>query len=344
MGKKVTIQDIADSLGLSRNTVSKALNNTGVLADDTRRRILEKAAEMGYSRFIYVQQEPFIQTGEVKELALITQNMPYGSHFGTFALNTFQEKISQNNFRLSMFPARDEEIRALQLPLGLDKDNIEGIVCMELFDPDYIEMLGSLGLPLLFVDTAYDTDFTQIDADFLLMENHASVFRLTDTLIQNGFQRLAFAGDCRHCRSFFERYQGFADALRANGLSPVNTQFSAPDTFSDSGLLAEAVKRLLVLPDAFICANDFVAVDLIRSFKKQGIRVPEDVRITGFDNAAESRIIEPHLTTVDIPSSKMGYIAADMLLSRIADPEIPYRITHVRTTVKYRESTGVLKI
>ena len=238
MGKKVTIQDIADSLGLSRNTVSKALNNTGVLADDTRRRILEKAAEMGYSRFIYVQQEPFIQ------------NMPYGSHFGTFALNTFQEKISQNNFRLSMFPARDEEIRALQLPLGLDKDNIEGIVCMELFDPDYIEMLGSLGLPLLFVDTAYDTDFTQIDADFLLMENHASVFRLTDTLIQNGFQRLAFAGDCRHCRSFFERYQGFADALRANGLSPVNTQFSAPDTFSDSGLLAEAVKRLLVLPDA----------------------------------------------------------------------------------------------
>ena len=54
MEKKVTIQDIADALGLSRNTVSKALNNTGVLAEETRQKILEKAAEMGYRRFIYL--------------------------------------------------------------------------------------------------------------------------------------------------------------------------------------------------------------------------------------------------------------------------------------------------
>ena len=57
MGKKITIQDIADALGLSRNTVSKALNNTGVLADDTRQKILRKAEEMGYRRFVYLPQE-----------------------------------------------------------------------------------------------------------------------------------------------------------------------------------------------------------------------------------------------------------------------------------------------
>ena len=56
MEKKVTIQDIADSLGLSRNTVSKALNNTGILAEETRQKILTRAAEMGYRRFIYLQQ------------------------------------------------------------------------------------------------------------------------------------------------------------------------------------------------------------------------------------------------------------------------------------------------
>ena len=111
MEKKVTIQDIADELCLSRNTVSKALNNTGVLAEETRQRILEKAAEMGYRRFIYLSQ-PSASAGEnteIQELALITQNMPYGSHFGTYALNTFQEKISRNNYRLSMFPVRDTE-------------------------------------------------------------------------------------------------------------------------------------------------------------------------------------------------------------------------------------------
>lgn len=344
MGKRVTIQDIADNLGLSRNTVSKALNNTGVLAEDTRRKILDKAAEMGYGRFIYIQQAAPVQSAEVKELALITQNMPYGSHFGTFALNSFQKKISRNNFRLSMFPARTAEIRNLQLPLGLDIDRIEGIVCMELFDSDYIEMLGTLGVPLLFIDTAYNTDFSKVNADFLLMENRASIFSLTDTLIRNGLHRLSFAGNYRHCRSFYERFQGFSDALREHGLSPVNSQFADSNTFSAPELLEEAVKRLLVLPDVFVCANDFVAIDLIRVLKKLGIQVPEDVRVTGFDNSAESRIIEPHLTTVNIPSTQIGDIAADMLLSRISEPETPYRIMHVRTTTEFRDSTGVLKL
>ena len=122
MEKKVTIQDIADSLGLSRNTVSKALNNTGVLADDTRKKILERAAEMGYRRFIYLQQDQPTHNTTPGELALISQNMPYGSHFGIYALNTFQEKISQNNYRLIMFPVRDEKIATLQLPLGFDKE------------------------------------------------------------------------------------------------------------------------------------------------------------------------------------------------------------------------------
>ena len=80
MEKIVTIQDIADSLGLSRNTVSKALNNTGILAEETRQKILTRAAEMGYRRFIYLQQGQPEHNAPPGELALISQNMPYGSH------------------------------------------------------------------------------------------------------------------------------------------------------------------------------------------------------------------------------------------------------------------------
>lgn len=342
MEKKVTIQDIADSLGLSRNTVSKALNNTGVLADDTRKKILERAAEMGYRRFIYLQQDQPTHNTTPGELALISQNIPYGSHFGIYALNTFQEKISQNNYRLIMFPVRDEEIATLQLPLGFDKEKTAGIICIELFQPEYIKMLNTLGIPLLFIDTAYNTDFTQIDADFLMMENRTSVYNLTDTLIQKGYTSLAFAGNRKHCRSFLERYQGFMDAIMENGLTPCTTQFSDTNVFANASLLEETIKRTLQLPEVFVCANDAIAIDLIHSLRKLGIQIPEEVLITGFDNSSESQIIEPHLTTVDIPSSRIGYIAADLLLSRIREPETPYRITYVQTTVKYRESTGKL--
>lgn len=342
MEKKITIQDIADALGLSRNTVSKALNNTGVLAEDTRRKILEKAAEMGYRRVIYISEPSPAKRGEIKELALITQNMPYGSHFGTYALNTFQERMSQNNYRLSMFPVRDTEIASLSLPIGFNKEKTAGIICLELFDSKYIEMLSALNIPLLFLDTAADTDITQINADFLLMENHLSVYNLTNALIQNDCQRLAFAGNPEHCLSFSERYQGFIHALSINKLKPCTSQFTGRTVFADAKVLEETIRRTIQLPDVFVCANDFIAIDLIRALKKCGISVPDDVRVSGFDNSKESSIIEPHLTTIDIPSSQMGYIAADMLRSRINEPAIPYRIIHVRTTPKFRDSTGNL--
>ena len=241
-----------------------------------------------------------------------------------------------------MFPVRDTEIASLSLPMGFNKEKTAGIICLELFDPEYIEMLNTLDIPLLFLDTAADTDMTRINADFLLMENHLSIFNLTDTLIQNGCRRFAFAGNPEHCRSFSERYQGFIHALSANKLEPCTSQFIGRTVFSDAQTLRETIRRTLQLPEVFVCANDFVAIDLIRALKKCGVNVPGDVRVAGFDNSTESRIIEPHLTTVDIPSSQIGYIAADMLLSRINEPDMPYRITHVRTTLKFRASTGNL--
>ena len=129
--------------------------------------------------------------------------------------------------------------------------------------------------------------------------------------------------------------------MTENGLTPCTTQFTDTNVFAEAALLDETLKRTLKLPEVFICANDFIAIDLIRALRRQGVRVPEDIFITGFDNSAESRIIEPHLTTIDIPSSKMGYIAADLLLSRIREPETPYRIMYVRTNAKYRESAMI---
>ena len=136
---------------------------------------------------------------------------------------------------------------------------------------------------------------------------------ILDTLIQNGCRRFAFAGNPEHCRSFSERYQGFIHALRVNKLEPCNSQFTGRTVFTDRQTLEETISRTLQLPEVFVCANDFVAIDLIRALKKCGVNIPDDVKVTGFDNSTESRIIEPHLTTVDIPSSQIGYLAADKI-------------------------------
>ena len=341
MAKKVTIQDIADELGVSRNTVSKALNNTGVLADGTREKILQKAMEMGYKQFSYYPQTSSVSP-ETREIALLTQAMPNSSHFGSSLLDTFQEKISTNGYRLSIFLIREQETEALQLPTGFDRKNIDGIICLELFHFAYSKMLSSLDIPLLFVDSAANIDFSELDADFLFMENRNSVYNMTQRLIQNGKHNLAFAGDIHNCHSFYERYQGFMDALAKNDLKPA-TELLTSKYSLDNNRLDSLLAQVSPLPDGFICANDFVAIDVIKALRKRGFVIPGDLFITGFDNSKESKIIDPHLTTIHIPSSAMGYIAADLLLSRIESPGLPYRSTHVRTVIKYRESTGILK-
>jgi LacI family transcriptional regulator len=94
------------------------------------------------------------------------------------------------------------------------------------------------------------------------------------------------------------------------------------------------------LPQVFFCANDFLAIPALKALRKLNYSVPGDILLCGFDNSIESQIIEPALSTINIPSHSMGYIAADLILSRIEFPDMPYRTTYIKTNVLFRESTN----
>ncbi|MEK8213026.1 LacI family DNA-binding transcriptional regulator [Paenibacillus sp. FSL L8-0463] len=110
--------------------------------------------------------------------------------------------------------------------------------------------------------------------------------------------------------------------------------------FADYKWLKERLASMKKLPSAFVCANDFIAIHVIRILKDLNIRIPEEVMVCGFDNAPESRIVEPHLTTVHIHRSEMGFLAAEMLLSRIENPDRPPQVTYVKTKPIFHQSTG----
>ena len=105
---------------------------------------------------------------------------------------------------------------------------------------------------------------------------------------------------------------------------------------------AENVKRfsLSELPELFICANDFVAMDVLASLKTMNIECPRDIKLIGFDDSMESKIITPALSTCHIHSQVMGYSAANLIISRIQQPELNYRIVYTETDLIYRESSN----
>lgn len=337
---RITIQDIADSLGLSRNTVSKALNGAPNLPKRTQSAILQRAAEMNYKQYALIKkQSPQTETGTI---ALMTGNMPGRSHFGSLLLAGLEKRISECGYTLSMHILRKSDIDKCILPINFDCKNTDGIICIELFDVAYSRLICSLGKPIVFADTFSDYDHEELDADLLLMENRFSTYSMLRKLIDLGVRRFGFIGDRDHCLSFRERWEGFKQVLYENNL-PLNMEecILDPDSapYQNSEWMAQKLGAIPHLPEAFFCANDYQAINVMNGLKKLKIRVPEDILICGFDDAPEAKIVEPHLTTVKIPSSDMGVMAAEMLFDRIKNPILPFRNTHVRTTVKFREST-----
>ena len=349
MGNRVTLQEIADALGLSRNTVSRALNNTGNVSPETRNKICQTALSMGYKQFNMAGISQPMSNKDVSsklpvdrtEIALFTQAFPGSSHSGNKILDAFQHKIDAIGYKLSINIIRDYEINNLCFPTNINVDNIAGILCMEMFSEKYCDFLCKQNLPLLFVDTPL-SQRCFLNADVLYMENLSSVYHMLETMIDNGCKKIGFVGDRFHCQSFYERWQAYVSVLADKGLSlDMDICILADDSnpYSDTNWLSEQIASLKELPDLFFCANDFLAMSMIKALRLLGKSVPNEIRICGFDDAPEANLIEPSLTTIKIHSSSMGYTAAELLLSRITNPAMPYKKTYIETDIMYREST-----
>lgn len=350
MATRVTIQDIANELQLSRNTVSKAINNTGVLADATREKILRKAAEMGYKQFAYLPlfqedtakaAEHSILPSDKREIAMLTTQFLSSSHFSSMMLDRFQSEIDHLHSGMTIHRISPIELKEKKLPSSLDIQRTAGIICFEVFDYDYAQMLCDLDVPLLFVDTPVMDMRPPLKADRLYMENRIEIQNAVAHMVQRGKKRISFAGDKNHCQSFFERYMAYKDAMEYFGLTEGLSTCAMPSGQQNYPVsLYETIRRFKTMPDAFVCANDFVAMDLVKALNELGYSVPDDIWVCGFDDSQEASYFAPRLTSIHIHEQIMGYTAANLLMTRIEEPSLNYRTVYTETNLVLRESTG----
>ena len=345
MKKRTTIQDIADALGISRNTVSKAINNSEGIADATRDMILQKAAEMGYKQFSYLQVANSVQSVKTSpaeandgptEIALFTTMFLPHSHFASTLLDKMQLDLSQMGYTLNTHRITQKDRAASRLPITFSPERTAAIICVEMFDRRYDEMLCNLSLPVLFVDGPAKIGGESLPADHLYMENIAGITRFVSDMLRMGVRKIGFIGDYEHCQSFYERYTAFRCAMLMADV-PVDPRHIIKTNSREE--LAERLNALEDLPELFLCANDFFAMDTVHFLNDMGLSVPDDVQICGFDDTAESRLITPHLTTVHIHTQTMAFSAVQLLMTRIKEPSLDYRTVYAESDLIYREST-----
>lgn len=339
--KRVTMQEIANACGLSRNTVSKIFNDRGAVPESTRDFVLAKAQELGYFQQAPDSETPSAPKAANQNVALFTHSQPMNHSFGSLFITNFTDQICRSGFNLKIFEISDQEYAARVLPSHFVREDISGIVAIELFDREYTHMLCDLGIPVLLIDSYTRAPGDLMRCDLVYMENYASTIALTSRMIEAGAKRIGFVGDINHCSSFHERWNGYRSALLEAGLTlDPKACILADDSepYGEADWILEKLNAMPYIPDGFVCANDFIAIRIMQALKRKGLSVPADVMVSGFDGSPEAWVVSPTLTTANIPSAEIGRLSADILMNRIESPEIPYRCTFVQTTPVWRES------
>ena len=343
MNKKVTIQDIADVLGISRNTVSKAINNSDGISEQTREKVLQKAVEMGYKQFSYVASLTSIKPEEESKTILgdislfITSYVGY-SHFASTLIDKIHKEISDIGYTLTVHRVSKENVKDQTLPKTFQKERTKAILCVEIFDAAYCDMICDMNIPVLFVDGPARKNERSVRADLLMMENVTEITKFIELMFERGFEKIGFIGDYNHCQSFWERYCAYRMAMTVHG-AKIDERFVLKYYDQILDPLADKLECLEEMPDAFICANDFVAIDAMRFLGMNDESALKKIRILGFDDSHESRIVYPPLSTVHIHSQVMAFSALHLLMTRMKEPSMEYRTIYVATDLVLREST-----
>lgn len=342
--ERVTIQDIADALGLSRTTVSKALNGAPHMPEKTINNVLEMARKLNYKQFSYFNaaDAPSIIPKKGGTFALFANYIPEHFHIATSIMASLEQEMRKYGYSLTIYMLNPDDVQSLHLPENFRLDQIDAILCIELFNKAYSEMVCSLGKPVLFFDSYYSPESSPLNANILLMESRCSTFRMMNEILSaQPLSKVGFIGDVCHCISFHERYEGFLNALSIRGI-PFHESYCIKDEdhyFQDPLFLYDALGNMPELPELFFCANDLLAWKTIAALKQMGIQVSQDILICGFDDTLSLTPMDNTLTTVQTPSQEMGILATRIILNQIESPYLPPVTLYLNGKIKMRTST-----
>lgn len=330
-----TIRDVARAAKVSIGTVSSVINNSSLVAPDTRRRVEASIEAIGYEPNNAARS---LKRGRISSIGIIAPDLS-NPYFASVA-----EGIANG-------AARDDVLMVLCLTAADSKREDYYAQVLRTRRLDGIVYLSGTGLPslsllrlaergnVIFVDERVPA----INLPFVSAGNRTGARALANHVLHLGHRRIAIIGGSSRLWTSEQRLAGYREAIAAAGLDPDATPIVDGDYTERSGY--DAALRLLkgaenLPPTVLICANDLMAIGALRACRKLGLVVPRDVSVTGFDDIPSVQLLDPPLTTVAQPGHAMGEAAAGLLLYRIGVRATPPERTEFPTTLVVRASVA----
>lgn len=335
---KVTMQDIADALGVSRVTVWKVFNSQDGVSESLRTQIITKAEELGYLK---AAPEPAEMRAKEHKTVSVIVSRPESSHFWMNIIHRIAKEMAKQDIDLIYTYVPSICPEGYTLPASLMNGTIQGSIILNVYDINLIRMINQLPIQKVFLDIATDMPTHEICGDLILLEGTDTVRRLTDSVIKKGRRKIGFIGDIKYARTNADRYQGFCLAMQENHIE-INPSYCFTDhlgIYTYDQELRYFLRHMPSLPEALICVSDYVAHFVELYLSEQNIRIPDDIAITGYDGSLEYTNVSDMLTTVDVQTSLLGKRLAKQLLFRIENPSTSKEVTYITSEIIYKNST-----
>lgn len=308
MNNKVTMQDIADSLGVTKVSVSKALNSQPGVGDELRQRIIETAEEMGY-----VGTKRFASGKVSRAYAYIVTKRYFieADNFYNVIIYYLGKKCAESASRLYSFVLSEDDEKNRVIPHSLAEQKPDGIFLIGEMSEEYILALKTLDIPLVAVDFSNP----MLDIDCVIPDNYGMAMYTASYLYRNGHRKIGFVGDIKASVNILDRYMGYKKALAVFSL-PEREDWVISDIGSNSKYTLDFALPA-DMPTAFICHCDTAAYYLIQKLRACGMSVPEDVSVVSFDNTEMASRCVPGITTMDIDKKAIAYRSVSVMTARI---------------------------
>lgn len=333
----VTLKDIAERVGKSVPTVSRALAGFEDISPKTRQEVQRVAREMGYEPNISARNLQKQRTDTIALILPTTTKLRFSDPFFSEFLSGIVEQTTEYGFTLNISANTSDNQNEAYLK-QIRSRRVDGFIIMRTQRQDQrIDLLRDRGTPFVaFGRIEGDNDFHLVDDD-----DTEGVRQVVDHLVSLGHTRLGYISEPTNFTKSYNRFLGFREGLEANNL-PYDPELVIESNFRQrSGQLAAC--QLLEMshpPTAIVSSNDLLALGAMNEAQACGLVVGRDVSITGFDDILLAEYANPPLTTVHQPAQQLGMMVAEMLLKVIRKEPIDKKQVILKPSLVIRQSSG----
>ncbi|MNS18469.1 HTH-type transcriptional regulator DegA [compost metagenome] len=336
MKGKVTVQEIADFVGVSKFAVSRALAGKSGVSDKTRETILKAASELGYFKngSKRVIPEPALE-GESKwkgNIVVLFPNIRFQNRDSLYWGPIFDGVSARLNEKgidiITLTEPSTEDIFSL-----INPDAVSGIITVGTVSSSILAEIDRLRIPVVMIDHMDPI----LKCDTVFTDNFMSINEIMNLLLNRGYKSFQFVGHPGYAPSFRERWTAYRAFLEEKGIEGNQAQgLISPAREDISKTIMEMNPR--ELPEVFLCANDKMASFTVEALTAKGIKIPGRCVVTGFDNL---NVELPLLATAEVNKERLGIRAVDQILWRIQNPDFAYERKMVSTDIIIREENGM---